>query len=349
METTPESTTDAGTEPAATDGSAVDVPATGERAATGLAEDAANIGRGLLMGGADIIPGVSGGTVALIVGVYERLVTAISRFDLRLVGHVRDRDWRAAARHVDLRFLVTLGLGIVLGIGGLATLMEYLLEHQQQPTYAAFFGLILASSVIVAGHVERWSPAAIGLIVGGAVFAFWLVGLLPAVPPAGYPYVFLCGAVGICAMILPGISGAFILLILGKYKDITGLIKGAVHREITVEGLITIAVFGAGCVIGLLLFSKLLKWLLARHASPTMAILCGFMIGSLRKIWPFKEGEATDEAKLDLRPNAWPKEFGADEWTCIGLAIVAFVAVVALHRLGGAARPSHAEPPEPRG
>lgn len=317
-------------------------PATAERPAS-LAGDALNVGRGLLMGAADIIPGVSGGTVALIVGIYERLVTAISRFDLDLVGLVRRREWSAAARHVDLRFLVTLGLGIAIGIGALGTLMEHLLREQTQPTYAGFLGLILASCLLVGLMIERWSFVEVLLLAAGGAFAYWLVGLTAVEAPSGLGYVFVCGVIAICAMILPGISGAFILLILGLYADITGLIKDAVHFRFTGEGLVTIAVFAAGCALGLLGFSKLLRWLLARYGSPTMAVLCGFMAGSLRKIWPFKgpvapgtagADEASGHAKFDLRPNVWPESFGTAEWTCVGIAIVAFAMVLMLHALG---------------
>ncbi len=249
--------------------------------------------RGFLMGGADIIPGVSGGTVALILGIYDRLVTAISRFDLALLGHLKARDWKAAAAHVDFRFLGALGCGIALGIVGLAGLMNYLLLHHTFYTFAAFFGMIFASSFLVGAMVERWSPSAVTLLVVGAVAAYVLVGLpLLQSPPEGNTYVFFCGTVGICAMILPGISGSFILLLLGKYSDITGLIKSIPSKlaqgQLPVEELTTVLVFCAGCGVGLIAFSKILRWLLTRHHQPTMALLCGFMIGSLRKIWPFK-------------------------------------------------------------
>ena len=215
--------------------------------------------RGLLMGGADIIPGVSGGTMALILGIYDRLVTAISHVDRELLGQIRNRDWQGAARHLDLRFLIALGLGILTGIALLGTVMNYLLLHQRQFTFAAFFGLIAASSVLVARMVNRWSPAVALLLAAGGAFAFWLVRL-PALhhPPDSLWYVFVCGVVGICAMILPGISGAFILLILGKYEDITQIIKETLKLHITGENVATVAVFGAGCAIGLISFAKFL-------------------------------------------------------------------------------------------
>ena len=275
------------------------------------------------MGGADIIPGVSGGTVALILRIYERLVSAISRFNLTLVMHLRRGDFSKAAAHVDLRFLISLGCGIAVGVGGLASVMHYLLDDHKQPTYAAFFGLILASSVLVARMINRWNyVSATGLLLG-AGFAYWLVGQLPAQPPEGNAYLFMCGMIAICAMILPGISGAFILLILGKYEDMTDLLSGFLHGNITLESTTTLVVFLTGCVLGLLSFSKLLNWMLDRHKTLTMAVLCGFMIGSLRKIWPFKH---------DLTPdvNVLPDAFNGEVWISLGLAVAAAAFVFAL-------------------
>lgn len=287
------------------------------------------------MGGADIIPGVSGGTVALILGIYERLVQAISRFDWVFFGHVSKLELRQAARHVDLHFLYSLGLGVALGIGGLATLMHYLLENQMQFTFAAFTGLILASSVLVARMVSRWDLISSVMLPLGAVFAFYLVGLpLLTAPPDGPLYIFFCGAVGICAMILPGISGAFILLILGKYLEITGLLKDMIHFKFSVDSLTTIAVFCAGMVVGLISFSKLLRWLLARYEGPTMALLCGFMLGSLRKLWPFKVDLTPSEAKFKLKQfeNIWPQAFDSRFWMTMLLMGIAAALVLGLDR-----------------
>jgi len=261
--------------------------------------DLLQIGRGFLMGGADIIPGVSGGTVALILGIYERLIEAISRVDAHFFGLVKKRQFKDAATYLDLRFLIALGLGIGIGIVSLAGTMHHLLLHQRTWTLAAFFGLIAASSWLVAKIVDRWSPAAVVALIGGAGFAFWLVGLpLLLDPPNSLLYMFFCGSVAICAMILPGISGAFILLLLGKYVEITGMIKGVIHGEISGEIILTIIVFAMGCLLGLLGFSKFLKWLLARHTNLTMATLCGFMIGSLRKLFPFQQDVTPEVTEL---------------------------------------------------
>ena len=266
---------------------------------------------GLAMGAADIVPGVSGGTVALILGIYERLVTAISRFDGTTLQLVLKRRIGDAARRIDLVFLMTLGAGIGVGVVGLASVMNELLtgDSTRPGTLAAFFGLILASAVLVARMALEQratskvpAPLVVAAVLVGAVFAFWLTGL--SASGAGDPsliYVFVSGAIAISAMILPGISGAFILVLLGMYVHVTGILKRLPRLDVTTQDVITVAVFCLGCGIGLLLFSRLLRFLLSRHAATTLAVLCGFMLGSLRKIWPFQRDvtlERLDQAGL---------------------------------------------------
>ena len=299
--------------------------------------------RGLLMGGADIIPGVSGGTVALILGIYERLVAAISHFDLELLRLLSRRQWRAAAAHVDLRFLIALGCGVLTGIVSLASLMNRLLtDDETRPlTLAAFFGLILASAVLVAKmiRVKRNTdvPLLVILTVIGAIFAYWLTGQTPAA--ADEPsllYVFLCGTVAICSMILPGISGAFILLILGMYEHITGILRKIKNLDAGGDELLTVAVFSVGCAVGLITFSKFLRRLLVRHEPQTMAVLCGFMLGSLRKIWPFKI-EANPHVDVSLRhrefENTLPDVLDGRVLLIVGIALAAAAVVFALDRI----------------
>lgn len=235
----------------------------------------------------------------MILGIYERLVTALSRIDSHLIGQLGRREWRAAVEYLDLRFLLMLGCGIACGIIGLAGLMHYLLLEHHLLTLAAFFGIIAASSWLVTRMVKSWQASTWCGLAGGTLLAYWLVGLpLFQQPPDSLAYIFFCGLVAICAMILPGISGAFILLLLGKYAEITGLIKGLAHGEISLEILLTIAVFVSGCLVGLLGFSKFLKVLLTRYESITMALLGGFMIGSLRKLWPFQRDLTPEVTEL---------------------------------------------------
>lgn len=304
---------------------------------------AVNVGRGMLMGGADVIPGVSGGTVALILGIYERLVTAISHVDLELFSLIRQRRIRDAAAHLDLTFLLTLLLGIAIGILSLGSLVNQLLSSTdtRELTLAAFFGIILASSFLVAQmiHVRHMQHGFLLTLLGlaGAAFAFWLTGLQGEEVHLTYGYVFICGTIGICAMILPGISGAYILLIMGAYLPLTDILKALPRGQVGVPELIIVVVFGAGCAVGLIAFSKVLRWLLARHEAPTMAVLCGFMIGALRKIWPFQTDltPEVEKVKHKLFENTWPDAIDSHVIACIAIAIAGAVAILILDRLTG--------------
>ena len=309
----------------------------------GFSGDLINWARGLCMGAADIVPGVSGGTMALILGHYERLVTAISHVDGTLLGLVRRGDLSQAARYLDLRFLLGLLAGIATGIVGLASLMNYLLEHQQGYTYAVFFGLILGSSYLVARRLKRWDASCITLLIVGSLMAWQICRLTPAQAELTPLSAFLAATVAICAMILPGISGAFVLLLMGLYHPITALIKGVPRLEFTLQGLLIIASFGCGCLVGLLAFSHVLKWLLAHRHDPTMAFLVGLMFGSLYKIWPFQQvTEAT--AQLPFKEQAfehlWPTASSVSLPVVIALVIVALIATLALEKIGNRLAPS---------
>lgn len=310
--------------------------------------DLIHLGEGFLMGGADIIPGVSGGTVALILGIYERLVGAISHFDLTLIKLLRERKWAEAARHIDLLFLLLLGTGVFSGILMLASLMHWLLENQLQHTFAAFFGMILASSYLVWRMVGRGGLDVVLLALAGTVGAFWLVGL-PFLenPPIGPLYIFACGTIAICAMILPGISGSFILLLLGAYSIITGLLRDGLHGKVS-DDTWFLAFFAAGAGVGLLGFSKFLKWLLSRYEAPTMAVLCGFMLGSLRKIWPYKVvlNPEEDEFSRRIFENVAPNFSTAGDWISLGILIVAGGLVLLLELLAKYREPNQHLPAE---
>jgi putative membrane protein len=302
--------------------------------------DLQQVARGMLMGAADVVPGVSGGTVALILGIYERLVSALGKVDRTLIDHLNARRWRAAAEHLDLRFLATLLCGIGLGIALFARGIDYLLHHQVQLTFAAFFGLIAASSLLVGRMVGRWRGIEAICLVVGIVFAIWLVNQpLLQNPPDSLTYVFFCGVIAICAMILPGISGSFILLILGKYVEIVHLVKEALQLNVTVESLLILSVFSTGCVIGLLSFSKFLKWLLGRHESQTLAVLCGFMLGSLWKLWPFQQIVPGTEGSKTLLTETLPwSEVPVDGrfWLTWGVMLAAAAFVLLLDWLTSA-------------
>ncbi|WP_298061290.1 DUF368 domain-containing protein [uncultured Rikenella sp.] len=237
--------------------------------------------KGIGMGAADVIPGVSGGTIAFITGIYEELIGSIRSFDLTAVRKLLRLDLKGFWRHINGGFLFSVLAGIGISIFSLAKVMKYLLETHPIFVWAFFFGLIIASAWLVAREVKKWSAGTVIALVAGAVAAYFITVLSPASTPDAWWFIVLSGAVAICAMILPGISGAFILLLLGKYAYIIGAVSAF---DIPV-----LLLFAVGAVAGIISFSHLLSWLLAKHHGMTVALLTGFMVGSLNKIWPWKE------------------------------------------------------------
>lgn len=289
-----------------------------------------NIVRGFLMGSADVVPGVSGGTVALVLGIYERLVASIHRAASALGNLVRGRPATARRRMAEVEWLLVVPLlvGIGLAILTLAAVVDHLLEDEPINTAAAFFGLVAGSIVIAGRLVRQWRPGhlAIGLLV--AVAAFLVLGLRgnSVVDPA-LPIFFAAGAIAIVAMILPGISGSFILLMLGMYQAILDAVNG---REIEV-----MVVFLAGAVVGLAVFSTLLDRLLRDHHDVMMAGLIGLMLGSLRVLWPWPDGTETARLAAPTEPIV-PIVLAV-----IGFAVVVLIGWVA-RRVADTAAPSGA-------
>ncbi len=236
--------------------------------------------RGVMMGAADIVPGVSGGTIAFITGIYDRLLASIRAFDLEALGLLTRGQVAALWRHVDGAFLLALLAGIATSILTLARLIGWLLDHHPVPLWAFFFGLILASAVVLLHHVGHWNAARLLAVVVGTVLAL-VVALSPAFKlGGGWLAVYVAGFIAICAMILPGVSGSFILLLLGMYAPTLAAI-----REFD---LLYVTVFALGSASGLLCFSRLLHWLLQHFHQATMALLTGFLFGSLVIVWPWK-------------------------------------------------------------
>ena len=244
---------------------------------------------GLLMGVADSIPGISGGTIAMILGIYERLVAAISQCDAQALRLFFTGKWMELARRIDLLFLIVLIAGIGTGILSSLLLVLYLLQNHLPVTFAAFMGLILGSTWLLFRKIESHTWKIWLAMVLGALAAYGIVSLDAISGSEHLGYVFLCGMIAICAMILPGISGSYILLILGEYPIITGKIQSLLHGQDVASNVLTLAVFATGCVLGLVLFSKFLRWLLTHFHAVTMAVLCGFMLGSLKSLYPFQQ------------------------------------------------------------
>ncbi len=286
--------------------------------------------RGLMMGAADIVPGVSGGTVAFITGIYDTLLGSIRAVDLEFLGKLFKADISGAWQHVNGGFLLALLLGIGTSIFSLARIISWTLEHHPVPLWASFFGLILASALVLLRQVQNWSvPRVLCLLAGVALAVF--IALSPVVTlEVGFAGVFLSGFLAICAMILPGISGSFILVLLGMYGTVLTAVKSL--------DLMFLAVFAVGAASGLICFSRLLYWLLHRFHQATMALLTGFLFGSLTVVWPWKRvldwiegshGQLKPAQQVPVSPAEYFALTGQDPqvWYCVALMVVGFAAV----------------------
>lgn len=248
--------------------------------------------KGACMGAADVIPGVSGGTIAFITGIYDQLIESINSINGIALKLFFSGKFKEFWKHINGSFLVSLFCGILVSVLSLAGLMQYLLEHHPIQTWAFFFGLIVASSIFILRGIQGWNMKSAMFPVLGVVLGIVVCTLSPTQTPDALWFIFLSGAIAICAMILPGISGSFILLILGKYKYIMGAITGLTTGAAVGESLVILCVFAVGAVCGILAFSRLLHWLLARFNKETLMVLAGFIIGSLVKVWPWSNMEA---------------------------------------------------------
>ncbi len=312
---------------------------------------------GFAMGVANVIPGVSGGTMAFILGVFEELVDSIRKiasaetFRLLLRGRFRE-----LYDTLPWRFLLALGIGIAVAFAGVSKLFIYLLEQHPTLTFAFFFGLIAASIVSVFRKVKQWGPGRFVSLLCGAVVAYVMITLVPVSTPNVWYVSFLCGVICICAMILPGISGSFLLLVLGQYQYVWGAVGDFAMGRITLANLNTLWWLGLGAVIGVGAFSHLLNYLFRRQHDLTVAALIGFMVGSMPRLWPWqrivevsvKTQDAlvrlqlpTDAGQLEqyeslgaeVTPlvvrNVAPDGFGGSFWAVVGLAVFGLLLVLA--------------------
>ncbi len=296
-----------------------------------LAEHAYLFLKGVGMGTADIVPGVSGGTIAFITGIYEALLTAISSVNSRFILQTLRLNFKQALSGLHLRFLVTLVFGIALAIISTSHLMHYLLTEHPTQTWSVFFGLITAS-IIVVGHTIKNRFASFPTVILGILLANGITGIIPLHTPEDPWFIFFSGMIAICAMILPGLSGSFILLILGKYAFITA----ALRNPFNLDNMEIILIFIAGCLIGILGFSRILRYGLVRWHDYTLAILTGIMIGSMRKVWPWKitlESQIIRGKEYVLREeNVWP-QLDFEFWIALLLMGGGFVLVILLDKI----------------
>ena len=283
--------------------------------------------KGIAMGASDVVPGVSGGTVAFIVGIYEELINSIKSINptnLKLLFSLRIAEfWKA----INANFLLALVSGIAISIFSLAKLITYLLENEPVLVWAFFFGLVLSSTYFVAKTITQWDWKTYLFFVIGTVGAYFITVATPTETPNNLFFIFLCGAIAICAMILPGISGSFILVLLGKYFYIMNAVKSL--------DIVVMLVFICGAFIGITSFSNVLSFLLRRFHNTTIATLAGFMLGSLNKVWPWKETVETyvdshGHIKPLVEENILPNTL---LWEGIGLMLFGFILVYVLEKI----------------
>jgi putative membrane protein len=272
----------------------------------GLKDHLLLFSKGAAMGAADVVPGVSGGTIAFITGIYEELLNSIRSVNGDAIKLLARFDLAGFWKHINGSFLVVLLTGIGFSILSLSRILIYFLNNHPEMLWSFFFGLIVASALVVGKKINRWTLGVVlaGLI--GAVIAYTITIVTPAQTPEAYWFIFISGAIAICAMILPGISGSFLLVLLAKYEFMMGALKDFKFD--------VILVFGLGCLTGILSFSHLLNWMLKNYHNVTVALLTGFMIGSLNKVWPWKHTLTTYTdrhgiVKPLLQDNVLPGEY----------------------------------------
>ena len=295
--------------------------------------------KGICMGAADVIPGVSGGTIAFMTGIYDNLVGSISSINMTAVKLLFTGKFSQFWKYINGNFLLSLVAGILVSILSLAKLMQYLLNYHPIQTWAFFFGLIVASSIFILKGIENWKGKDFALLVFGIILGVVICTLSPTETPDGLWFIFLSGAIAICAMILPGISGSFILLILGKYEYMMGTIADIVSGKGVLMDFVIVLVFILGALIGIIAFSKFLHWLLEHYHRPTLLVLAGFIIGSLVKVWPWSnmpdiicsqfpeaaammETAGTDEVVQMYSGQIDPHIWGAVAFALVGLMLV---------------------------
>ena len=292
--------------------------------------------KGIGMGAADVVPGVSGGTIAFITGIYEELINSIKSVNLKTVKLLFTGKLAAFWKAVNGNFLAALVLGIAISIFSLAKALGYLLHNYPILVWSFFFGLIIASAIYVARTIKEWDWKNVIAVFAGIVVAFYITVITPAEANSTWWFIFLSGSIAICAMILPGISGSFILVLLGMYRFILDAV-GDLNIPV-------LAIFLLGAVLGIIAFSNLLSWLLKKYHNLTVAVLAGFMVGSLNKVWPWKKvtetfidrhGEVKSLAETNILPATYEHITGSNPLLAgaVLLAIAGFALIFVIEGL----------------
>lgn len=293
--------------------------------------------KGLAMGAADIVPGVSGGTIAFISGIYEELLASISSVNLNALKTLKEKGIKAFWNQINGNFLLTLVSGILISIISLSKIIQYLLEFQPILIWSFFFGLIIASTVFVSKKIKKWNFENVIGLIAGTIVAYFVTIASPTQGPEGLIFIFLAGSIAICAMILPGISGSFILLLLGYYHQILGTLSSLISNikagliSDVISNFTVLAAFALGCLFGLLSFSRVLNWLFKKAEMLTISILTGFMVGSLNKVWPWKKvldyyppnskGVSIPSLETNVLPQTYLENTGNDPQILIALVL----------------------------
>ena len=303
--------------------------------------------KGIAMGAADVVPGVSGGTIAFISGIYEELIASIDNLNFNFFKLWKQNSFKSAWASVNGPFLLALFSGIAISILSLAKLIKYLLHNEPVLLWSFFFGLVLASILFIGKQIKSWSPKIVIAIVATTIISYSITLAEPFASPESPYYLIFCGFIAIIAMILPGVSGAFILLILGAYETaidiLNNLVKGVttLNFDIFREALFKFILLALGAIVGIKVFSKALNWMFKNHKNLTLAILTGFMIGSLNKIWPWKlvtktkiNSEGLEVTALDR--SILPGSYNGDNQLLLALLFIAigFTAILVLEYLG---------------
>jgi len=303
--------------------------------------------KGLAMGAADVVPGVSGGTIAFISGIYQELIDTINKVDLSFFPSWKKHGFKIAWQQINGSFLVALLLGIATSVLTFSKIITHLLATQPIMIWSFFFGLVVASIFFIGKQITRFSFSIIAFFILGTVISYYITIAEPAASPDSYFYLFLSGFIAIIAMILPGISGAFILLLMGSYAVVIGTVnqfrEGLLSLNPTVlyQAILKLATFAVGAILGLKLFSKILHWMFDNHRNATLSLLTGFMLGSLNKVWPWKEVISTridsHGAKVPfLEKSVLPIHFEGDSQIIIALILMVFgfLTIFIMEKLG---------------
>lgn len=304
--------------------------------------------KGMAMGAADVVPGVSGGTIAFISGIYQELIETIDGLNFGIFKAWKIDGFKAMVTHYNLKFLGSLFFGVAISILSLARIISYLLETYPIMVWSFFFGLVLASILYIGKQITRWNAVVIISLIIGAIIAYFVTIAAPAEAPQTWWFFLLSGCIAVIAMILPGVSGSFILVLLGSYGMVLGTITDFQDAllnkdwDLLKSTIFKVVLFGLGCVVGLKLFSKVLKWMFEHQKQITLAVLTGFMVGSLNKIWPWKDIISTridrhgEEVPLES-VSILPSSFDGDPQVMYAIicAVLGFALILLLEKAAG--------------